>query len=249
MPFSPHRPLILAHRGAKTQAPENTLTAFRLAIQQGADGVELDARLTADGEVVVFHDERLERTTDGRGRVRRFPLAELKGLDAGAHFSPDYSGERIPTLREVFSELDGSARFDIELTDYLDLFGPLAGRVLRLVREFRVEERVVITSFNPAALLKARQIYPDLPYGLIALRGAAGALPRSPIGRLFACHLIVPYYTDIDERFVQNEHSRRRKVVPWTANTAEVIRRLAGWSVDGIITDRPDLAVQTLRSP
>lgn len=249
MPFSSPRPLILAHRGAKTQAPENTLAAFRLVMEQGADGIELDARLTADGEVVVFHDERLERTTDGRGRVRRHSLADLKRLDAGGYFSREFSGERIPTLREVFTEINGSARFDIELTDYLDLFGPLAGRVLRLVREFRLQERVIITSFNPAALIKARQVYPDLTYGLIAYKGALGTWQRSPMGRLFASQLIVPFITDVSEGFIRKEHSRRRKVITWTANTAEDIRRLAGWSVDGIITDKPDLAVQTLRSP
>jgi glycerophosphoryl diester phosphodiesterase len=231
-----------------TQAPENTLAAFRLAIEQGAEGIELDARLTADGEVVVFHDESLERVTDGHGRVRNYTLAELKRLDAGERFNPAFRGERIPTLREVFDELDRSARFDIELTDYTDPFGPLAGRVLCLVREYRLEERVVITSFNPIALLKTRRMDPEVVCGIIALRGSKGALQRSWIGRLFARHLVVSYYTDIREDFVRREHKRERKVVPWTANTSEDIQRLAGWAVDGIITDRPDLAVQVLRS-
>lgn len=248
MPFFDNKPLILAHRGAMTQAPENTLAAFRLAVEQGADGIELDARLTADGEVVVFHDESLERVTDGRGRVRRCTLAELQRLDAGARFDPAFRGERIPTLREVFETLGESSCYDIELTDYCDLFGPLAYQVIRLVREFRLEDRVVFTSFNPVALLKARRFYPEGIFGIIALRGSKGALQRSLLGRLVASRLIVPFYTDVEEKFIRREHKLERKVMPWTANQPEEIRKLAEWGVDGIITDRPDLAVQVLRA-
>src|SRR5512143_199880 len=99
------RPLILAHRGASRRAPENTMAAFRLAAELGADGVELDVQLSKDGEVVVMHDSRVDRTTDGHGRIRDLPLAELRALDAGGWYAPEFAGERIPTLAEVLHEL------------------------------------------------------------------------------------------------------------------------------------------------
>lgn len=242
------KPLILAHRGARTQAPENTLAAFRLAFEQGADGIELDVRLAADGEVVVFHDETLQRITGVPGRVNRRTLAELKSLDAGVHFSPEFRGERIPTLREVFSSLDSRLVYDIELTDYHDLFGPLAERVVRLVKEFRLEERVLVTSFNPAALRAVRRIAPEFVCGLIAFSGWKGALQRSLIGRMVTRQMIVPHHSDVDREYLLRERRRQRKVITWTVNSPEEVRRLAEWRIDGIITDRPDLAVQAWRS-
>lgn len=248
MQVSDHNLLILAHRGARTQAPENTLAAFRLAIEQGADGIEMDVRLTADGEVVVFHDEKLGRITGAEGRVNRHTLSELKRLDAGCHFSREYAGERIPTLREVFSSLDGSATFDIELTDYLDPFGPLTRRVIQLVREYKLRERVFLTSFNPYPLLAARRLFPELDCGLIAFKGGKGSLQRSLAGRLISRRMIVPFHSDLTEKYMRSQKRKNRKVVTWTVNTGERIRSLVEWRIDGIITDKPDLAVNELRT-
>ncbi|NMC78815.1 MAG: glycerophosphodiester phosphodiesterase, partial [Chloroflexi bacterium] len=94
----PAHPMLFAHRGASADAPENTLAAFRLAVDENADGIELDAKLSADGQVVVIHDQSVDRTTDGHGRVGQLTLAQLKELDAGSSFSPGFAGERIPTL-------------------------------------------------------------------------------------------------------------------------------------------------------
>jgi len=241
-----HKPLILAHRGARTQAPENTLAAFRLAIEQGADGIELDVRLSADGEVVVMHDETLDRTTNGRGRVKQYSLDELKRLDAGSHFSCQFAGERIPTLREVFETINMEARFDVELTDYRNPFGPLTSRVLHLVKGFGLQQRVFFSSFNPFALLAARHLAPEYEYGLIALHGRKGALARSSIGRLITRQMIVPFHSDLTEKFVLGEKRQKRKILPWTVNSREEMHQFATWDVFGIITDRPDLAVQEL---
>ena len=113
----PHRPLIVAHRGASAAAPENTLAAFEQAIALGADGFELDCTLTRDNEVVVIHDDTLDRTTNGRGNVADHTLDELKRLDVGVWFDPDYAGERIPTLREALDCARGRARVYIEIKD------------------------------------------------------------------------------------------------------------------------------------
>ncbi len=111
----PH-PMIFAHRGASAHAPENTIAAFLLALTQGADGIELDAKLTADGHVVVIHDQTIDRTTKETGRVGNMSLAELIELDAGSHFDVAYEGEPIPTLEQVFEALGKKTFINIELT-------------------------------------------------------------------------------------------------------------------------------------
>ena len=123
------RPLIFAHRGASAHAPENTLSAFELALEQGAHGIELDVKLTADGEVVVFHDPTIDRTTGGQGRISQLTLAALRELDAGSSFSEKFSGEKIPTLAEVFETIGRRAFINVELTNYSTRNDGLADKV------------------------------------------------------------------------------------------------------------------------
>ncbi len=128
------RPLVIAHRGAARLAPENTLTAFRLAADLGADAVELDARLTADGEVVVLHDKLLDRTTNGSGLVSRRTRQELQTLDAGAKSGPGFAGERIPTLDQVFEAVGSRVLINVELKNYDSAFDRLVATVAARVR-------------------------------------------------------------------------------------------------------------------
>src|SRR5512145_3196062 len=111
------KPLIFAHRGASAHAPENTLAAFELAIAQNADALELDVKLSADGHAVVIHDTTVDRTTGSEGRVKDLSLAELRSLDAGTFFSEKYSGERIPTMEEVFESVGKRILINVELTN------------------------------------------------------------------------------------------------------------------------------------
>ena len=112
------RPFIFAHRGASSHAPENTLAAFELAIQQNADGIELDVKLTADGHVVAIHDATVDRTTGARGRVKDLPLTDLRSLDAGSFFAPNFKAEKIPTLEDVFEAVGRRTLINVELTLY-----------------------------------------------------------------------------------------------------------------------------------
>ena len=112
------QPVIFAHRGAAVYAPENTLAAFELALTQGADAIELDVKLSAEGCAVVIHDDTVDRTTNGAGRVKNLTLADLRSLDAGSAFSEKYSGEKIPLLEEVFEAVGGRALINVELTNY-----------------------------------------------------------------------------------------------------------------------------------
>ncbi|HEX8992921.1 MAG TPA: glycerophosphodiester phosphodiesterase family protein [Anaerolineales bacterium] len=240
------RPVVLAHRGDRAHAPENTLPSFELAFSHGADAIELDAKLTADGHIVVFHDATLERTTNGKGRVARKALTELRVLDAGSYFSEGFRGERIPLLEEVFDALGKKLIINVELKNYDTPGDDLVERVCDLVVKCGLQERVIFSSFLARNLNKARRLLPGVPRGLLAARHLAGAWARS-FGFSFGDYaLLNPCIDDVDSHAVQRVHRLRRRMFVWTVNKAEDIKRLNGWGVDGIFTDDPALAIQAL---
>ena len=238
------RPTIFAHRGASAHAPENTLAAFELALAQGADGIELDAKLSGDGHVVVIHDATVDRTTDRQGRVKDISLAELRSLDAGGFFAEQYRGEKVPTLEEVFEALGKRMFVNVELTNYSTPGDYLVESVCMLVKKCGLQKQVLFSSFFASNLSKARGLLPEVPRGLLAFNGLLGVWARSfgfAFGRYQALH---PNLKDVTPQQVQRVHRLKRRVHVWTVNTAEDMRRLFNWDVDGIFTDDPPLAVQ-----
>ncbi len=236
------RPAIIAHRGASLHAPENTLPAFELAIQEAADAVELDVKLSLDQEVVVIHDQAVDRTTDGSGRVDQLPLADLKQLDAGVAFGDQFRGVRIPTLSEVLESYGGQTYFNIELTNYASPFDPLPEKVAELVRRAALEARVFFSSFNPIAYYRIGRLLPGSPRGLLALKGSKGALARSWLGTFFGYQALHPEVSDTTIDLVSRTHKRSRRVYTYTVNNADEMRALFEMGVDGIFTDDPRLA-------
>ena len=238
------RPTIFAHRGASAHAPENTMAAFELALAEGADGIELDAKLSGDGHVVVIHDATVDRTTDRQGRVRDISLAELRSLDAGGFFAEQYRGEKVPTLEEVFEALGKRMFVNVELTNYNTPGDHLVESVCMLVKKCGLQKQVLFSSFFASNLSKARGLLPEVPRGLLAFNGLLGAWARSfgfAFGRYQALH---PNLKDVTPQQVQRVHRLKRRVHVWTVNTAEDMRRLFNWDVDAIFTDDPQLAVQ-----
>ena len=232
-------PLLLGHRGAKNYAPENTLAAFHLALEQGAHGVELDAKLSADGHVMVHHDATVERTTNGKGHVSQLSLTQLRELDAGSFFAETFRGEKIPTLEEVFDEIGARAFINVELTNYSTPRDALVEKTCELVRKFKLQDRILFSSFFASNLKQAAVSLPEVPRALLALDGWKGAWARSfgfNFGEYAALH---PYLTDVTAQQVQRVHRLGRKINVWTVNAEADIRRLLGWGVDGIITDDP----------
>jgi glycerophosphoryl diester phosphodiesterase len=237
---------IIAHRGASAHAPENTLAAFELAAVQGADAVELDAKLSADGHVVVIHDQTVERTTNAQGRVTRMKLADLRSLDAGSFFSDQYNGEKIPTLDEVFETIGKKLSINVELTNYATPGDALVEKVVELVKRHGLQKRVLFSSFLPHNLSKAASLLPEVPRGLLAWKGWLGWWARSfgfAFGEYQALH---PHLSDVSPEQVQRVHRLKRRIHVWTVNLADDMRRLAGWGVDAIFTDDPELACRTL---
>jgi len=235
-------PMIIGHRGDSAHAPENTLSAFQAALLAGADAIEFDVKLTSDGRVVIIHDQSLERTTNGTGRVVEKSLGELRSLEAGAHFPGRHPGERIPTLDEVFDQFGRQLFMNIELTNYLTPQDGLVAAVIELVRRFKMEDRILFSSFLPWNLSIARRALPNIPCGLLTMRGWMGAWGRKIGWRAKTYAALHPFYTDVDEGMVERVHAAGKRFNVWTVNAEEDLRRMIGYGVDGLITDDPALA-------
>jgi glycerophosphoryl diester phosphodiesterase len=239
-------PTFFAHRGASAYAPENTMAAFDLALRQGAEAIELDAKLTADGKVVVIHDQTINRTTEGDGRVKDLTFAQLRELDAGSHFDFAFRGEPIPSLDEVFAALGHLLYINVELTNYNSITDSLPEKVANLVKRHNLSRRVIFSSFNPIALVRIRRAIPEAPIGLLAQAGSKGAWARSWAGRLIGANSLNPEVSDVTQSLIEANHRIGRRVFVWTVNQAEEMRRLFALKVDGIFTDDPVLARQIL---
>jgi len=241
------QPVIFAHRGASAHAPENTLAAFRLAVEHGAPAIELDVKLTADRQVVVLHDQTVDRTTNGHGDLRTFTLADLRKLEAGGPFAAQYPGEKIPTLAEVFEAVGQQVYINVELTNYASTGDNMVDLVAGLVKEYAMQERVIFSSFFPFNLVRMRRYFPQAPAGLLASEGPAGRLARGLFGRWITPGILHPYYEDVSPRFMQRQKQLHRRVHVWTVDDPKDLLYLTGLGVTGFFTNDPRLALQTLK--
>lgn len=239
-------PLIIAHRGASANAPENTLAAFNLALEQSADGIELDVMLSQDKELVVIHDDTVDRTTSGTGQVRQLALAELRKLDAGMKFDPAFSSEKIPLLSEVYEQFRRKFLINVELKNYSTPFDDLTERVIALTQKFGMKDQIILSSFNPLNLVKARKTDRTIQRGLLTFPKWMGSLMRSPIGRLFPYDALHPYYADLKPSLLHQLHLLNKKVNVWTIDEPEALCHLSEMGVDGIICNDPQKARQIL---
>ncbi len=233
------RPLVFGHRGASADAPENTLAAFELAADMGADGVELDVQLSKDGEAVICHDFFVDKTTNAHGRVDAFTVEELRALDAGSWFSPAFVGQYIPTLRELFERLGRRLLFNVELKSESLRDNGLERRVAQLIREFDLYDRVIVSSFNPAALWRMRRLDRRVDLGLLYYEEQPIHLRRAWARYLIPFQAMHPYYPMVDERYMAWARRNRYKVNVWTVDDEEEARRLLRLGVNIIITNRP----------
>lgn len=229
---------MIAHRGASGTRPENTLAAFRHAEALGAHMVELDVQLTRDGEVVVMHDWTLGRTTNGRGRVARRTLAEIRQLDAGGWFAPGYAGEAVPTLGEVLAAIRLPVNVELKARGGEGL----EGRALEVVRAAGAEDRVVFSSFRPDTLVRLRRLSPDAGIAVLwSRRRLAPALALARGVRATALHIrkdaAAP--AEVDAALAQGLAVR-----VWTVNDPADSARLARLGVSGVFTDFPERFLQ-----
>jgi len=232
--------LILAHRGASGYAPENTMEAFRLALDMGADGFELDVHMTKDGQLVVIHDETVDRTTDGTGFVRDLTLSELKKLDA-SYGMDAYKGAKIPTLSEVFDLIRGTkAIVNVEIKTDECFYPGMEEACVALVREKGVEDQVIYSSFNHHTLIKMHELSPDAKLGM--LFGDIMLRPWEYAKALPVTHLHPMKMNIYVPGFAEETAKAGYGINMWTINDEETMRECMKHGA-GIITNYPDVAV------
>lgn len=237
--------LIIAHRGASAHAPENTMASFRLAYEQGADGIELDVMLSQDKHLVIMHDFSLDRTTNGKGRVVTKSWERMRELDAGSSFSPDFAGEKIPLLNDVLEEFGGKMLINIELKGNLQPFDDLSTRVHALVCDLHLQDSVIISSFTASHLIRLRYMQPRLRLGLLTMPTFAGSWTR---GLMDANHYdaLHPYYEEASLGLCARMHAWGKKVNVWTVDKPDDLLRMQSIGVDAVICNDPLAARQVL---
>ncbi len=232
----------IAHRGASAYAPENTFAAFDRALELGASHVEFDLHFSKDGHIVIIHDETLERTTNGTGLVAETTLAELRSLDAGSWFSPEFAGEPIPTFGGMLERYKGRFHFHVEIK--ADVRG-LSRRAVDLVRGYGVAGSATITSFQSASLEELTDYAPELPTGWLVVDVDDSTIDRA---KRLGLNLICPHSSKLTPELVDRLHRDGLEVRAWGAADEILMRRAVDAGVDGLTVNFPDKLAEYLAS-
>lgn len=230
--------LVMAHRGASGEAPENTLAAFRLAGEQGTDYVELDVQESSDGVVLVAHDADLMKVGRSPLRIWQSPADSLRAIDIGSFFNPSFASERLPTLQEALEVSRGKSKVNIELKDY-GHDDRLEARVVELVEAAGMQDQIVTMSLSHKMVLEMERLRPQWTSGLLLARAVGDP------SKLEADFLAVPASV-ATRRFIRHAHARGKPVYAWTVNDPHQMVRLIGYGVDGLITNYPARAKEVI---
>jgi glycerophosphoryl diester phosphodiesterase len=256
------RPLVIAHQGGDGIRPGDTMPAFENAVAIGADVLEMDAHITKDSQIVLMHDEKVDRTTDGSGLIEDLTLDQLKQLDAAYKWTNDdghtfpYRGQgiQVPTLEELFQQFP-KMRYviEIKLTQ-----NPIDKPLCKLIRDHNMQDKVVIASFHDVAMQNFRATCPE-----VATSASRGEVTKFVLlGKAFLSGLVAPKYESIQppydpaeslnirimtKRFIREAHAKNLAVEPWTVDDPALMKQYIEWDVDGIMTDRPDLMLEVLK--
>jgi glycerophosphoryl diester phosphodiesterase len=254
--------LNIGHRGASAYAPEHTFAAYDLALEQGADYIEIDLQMTADGVLVALHDKTLNRTADApdgvperycRGLVSKKTLEQIQMCDAGSWFSPEFAGEQIPTLEEIFQRYGTSVNYYIE-TKNPDAAPGMEEELVGLLGEYGLlpdpnepaNWQVLIQSFSAESLMKIHEMNEDLPLIQLYWAGTSKTIQRDLDAVSEYAVGIGPYKKDVDAALVEAAHEHCLAVHPYTVNTVEEMEALISLGVDGMFTNNPDLLDEVL---
>jgi glycerophosphoryl diester phosphodiesterase len=234
--------MVIAHRGASSYAPENTLAAFDLAIRMGVHHIELDVHCTSDGHIVVIHDDTVNRTTNGAGPVTSYTLAALQELDAGSWFGDSYAGERIPTFAEVLKRYTGRVHIHTEIKGHS---ASLVPRTADLVRQYGMVGQVTITSFQQMRLEEMRTYAPEFPTGWLV-----GEVNEAIITQARALGLtqLCPNAKTVTSELVRRLHAEGFVVRAWGVATEELMQQVVIAGADGMTVNFPDKLIAHLQS-
>ncbi|MCM1506063.1 MAG: glycerophosphoryl diester phosphodiesterase membrane domain-containing protein [Ruminococcus flavefaciens] len=235
---------ITAHRGYSAVAPENTLYAFEEAVEIGADYIELDVQLTADEQLVVFHDKTIDRTTDGKGELSQYTYEELQKLSAGSWFSKDgrFDDAKIVLLSDVLETVGDDILLNIEIKNHGNV-KKTAEKTVEVIEEYNIERSCYVTSFSYTALKTVKKINPKIKTGLIA--NVASSTSFSQLKYIDAVSL---NYIFINPSIVNMAHQNGKRVFVWTVDSRSDIQHMIAMGVDNIITNRPDTASDMVTS-
>ncbi len=238
---------IIAHRGANKVAPQNTIPAFKKAIEMKAHGFENDVHLTKDSIPVVCHNYDIDQTSNGSGLISDYTYEELLKFDFGSYFSPEFAGTTIPTLDEFYELCTDLKVINVEIKSPRDKkLDEIVEKTIESAKKFNLSDRLIISSFDPDVLLKVKDYDSSVKTGILYD-------PNSPIAeeicddfvtyaRKIKADALHPYFALVSEDYIEEAHEAGLIVNPWTVNKDFQIENLCAWGCDGVITDVPDLA-------
>ncbi|MBP3442664.1 MAG: glycerophosphodiester phosphodiesterase [Clostridia bacterium] len=239
--------LNIAHRGFSGNYPENTMLAFKKAIEAGADGIEFDVHFSKDGEVVIIHDEKIDRTTDGEGYVADYTYEQLCKFDASAGFKGVYGFNKIPTLREYFElvrDIEGFVT-NIELKTSENEYPGIEKAVLEMIDEFGLADRIIISSFNHYSVMRTKKLNPDICCGFLESSWIYNFGEYTKSRNVECVH---PKFNSLNEESVAEIRSHAVRINTWTVNNEQDVKRLYELGADAVITNFPDMAKRIIEN-
>jgi glycerophosphoryl diester phosphodiesterase len=234
---------VFGHRGVKGHAPENTLEGFRVAKDLGVDGIEFDVHMSRDGHLVVIHDDDVERTTNGRGLVRDMTLSQLKMLDAGVKFGKEWKGAKIPTVEEVFSQIEG-LKYKIEIKHGSSVYDGIEEKVISAVETAGVTNRVRITSFDYNAIYNMHKLKRRIELGII-IRGRVGWF--TGIAKRVGAKWIQANYDLLEPGDVSTAHRKGINIGVWGLRDGKSVENCLRMGVDELTLDYPEVALRLIK--
>jgi glycerophosphoryl diester phosphodiesterase len=234
----------IGHRGAAGYCPENTFASFKKAIDLGAEYLEIDIQMTKDGELVVIHDPTVNRTTNGKGRVRDLSLAEIQALDAGSWFNPIFAGEKIPSFSEFLDVFAGNTCLLIELKKpslYPQIEEKVANELMRRGITSGESNQLIVQSFDRNSMKRFHELLPDVPIGILVKNSVVNGLSTKDL-KSFSSYAsyVNPKITMVNKRLLKRIHHHGFKTIIWTVKKKKDIRILKQFKIDGVISDYPD---------
>lgn len=238
--------LNIAHRGFSGKYPENTMIAFKKAVEIGSDGIETDVHMTKDGAIVICHDEKLDRTTNGQGFIKDFTYDEIKKLDAGLKFGERFKGEAIPDIDEFLDYVkDKNILVNIELKNDMIHYKNLEEKVVEKIYEYGMKDKVILSSFNHYAMVKVKDIDSSIKTGLLY---EAVLYKAEEYAKMVGSDALHPYFPAVmDKTVVDNIKKQGIAINTYTVNEEKDMEKLIQLGIDGIITNYPDVLGKLVR--
>lgn len=230
--------LNIAHRGFSGVYPENTMIAFEKAIEAGCDGIELDVQLTKDGVPVIMHDEKVDRTTDGTGFVKDYSFSKIRKLNAKYRYEKFDIFCEVPSLREYFELVKDKNIFtNVELKNSVVLYENLEEKVLDLIDEYNLRDRIIISSFNHLSVVKMKKMAPDMKYGFLE---ESIVLDAAMYAKRYGIDYLHPSWQSVTKEYCRQAKEEGIEINTWTVNDLALMKKLQELQVHGVITNFPD---------